>query len=94
MLLKERLKIRDNFLEDIKVTIQALRSKKYDNVAARHSLKGIFDKMTVKKDKSQEYAFWSRYCFENFEIFFVNQLPKNDRNGLRLAFQAYKNKTL
>lgn len=94
LLFKERQKVRDNLLLDVKVAIEGIETGKYNSLAFRFNLKTIFSKLSKRTLSTEEYSFWGKHCFDNFEHCFIKKLPSAFQNGIRLAFEAYKKNEL
>lgn len=57
-------------------------------------LKTAFNKIKKRTQPTEEYTLWGRYFYNNFEACFVEKLHPAYQNGIRKAFEAYKNKQL
>ncbi len=94
LLFIQRQKVRDDLLSDIKIAIEGVLTEKYNSKAFQFTLKTIFDKLSKRTLISAEYSLWGKYCYDNFEQCFIQNLKTPFQEGIRLAFQAYQKNEL
>lgn len=94
LLFKERQKVRNTLLLEIKVVIEGIKTEKYNSIASRFTLKTIFNKLSKRKEPSKEYSLWGCHCFNNFEECFVQKLDPAFQKAIQMAFEAYKRNEL
>lgn len=90
----ERQKVRDKLLKEIKRAITKKILKLYNEVAFLSRLNDVFEDVFERTNPTEEYTLWGRYFYNNFEECFVQKLNPAYQNGIRKAFEAYKNNEL
>lgn len=92
----KRETVRNEILEDFEIVILGIEQGVFsENSTIYHFfLNTAFNKIKKRTNPTEEYALWGRYFYNNFEECFVQKLNPAYQNGIRKAFEAYKNNQL
>jgi uncharacterized protein (TIGR02646 family) len=89
-----RKKLIDDFLSEMKETLEDYISQKIDISTCRYTFKKVFNKIVQQQQPDKQYSRFGFFMFTKFEFFFANQLQPKQRQVILTFFEMFRNGTL